>query len=244
MLAISGFYLGQDVRVQNPAACLSTLCLLSALVGLAGYVLIFLGGTKGFLEYLTREGYIQSKGPVPPPQIGSGVEENEILGMTNELLGQRILPRTKSVAGVGWAEDLPWDAYQFKRHGRRKPPMFLISASLRGKVAVEDWKILLTYFFLRDKPRHRLMLGTLLSLMLPFFLLGLGGIVVSSIYGIQGGTLYGQFIAGPIALLLLIRIFVSSRKMFLKLDRLTARSIGATVCWTVFRKWTGWDCRM
>jgi hypothetical protein len=55
-------------------------------------------------------------------------------------------------------------------------------------------------------------------------------------YGLQGGRFYGQFIAGPAALVLLIFILPLGKKLALRWDRWVAEEIGRSALLDLFKK--------
>jgi len=55
-------------------------------------------------------------------------------------------------------------------------------------------------------------------------------------YGLQGGRFYGQFIAGPAALVLLILILPLGKRLALRWDRWVAEEIGRSTLLDLFKK--------
>src|SRR5207245_2226415 len=78
---------------------------------------------------------------------------------------------------------------------------------LRERIGAEEWKLLLTYYFLLLKPRSRLLLETFAAIFGPLILLPFAGALISSALGLQASRIYAQFIGAPIAIALLILIF-------------------------------------
>jgi len=67
-------------------------------------------------------------------------------------------------------------------------------------------------------------------------LIPVGGILAASEYGLQGGRFYGQFIAGPGALILLIVLLPLGKKLALRWDRWVAEEIGRSTLLDLFNK--------
>jgi hypothetical protein len=67
-------------------------------------------------------------------------------------------------------------------------------------------------------------------------LIPVGGILANLEYGLQGGRFYGQFIAGPVALVLLILILPLGKKLALRWDRWVAEEIGRSTLLDLFKK--------
>src|SRR6266566_2551823 len=136
----------------------------------------------------------------------------------------------------GLLEYHTWYWAGWKRKSIRKPFMLLLSADLRGKLSPEEWKILLTFYFLHLKPRLRIVLRYFWSVIGGFMLIPVGGILANLEYGLQGGRFYGQFIAGPAALVLLILILPLGKKLTLRWDRWVAEEVGQRPLLDLFKK--------
>ena len=64
----------------------------------------------------------------------------------------------------------------------------------------------------------------------------LGGILANLEYGLQGGRFYGQFIAGPAALIHLIIILPLRNKLALRWDRWVAEVVSQRTLLDLFNK--------
>ncbi len=242
MLAVAGVYLGPVAQSQNPANCVPQTCLTNvvfAFIGLVGFGLALWGVVGTIIGGLVRVGYIQLKPPEAHPQIGLGPEDERILAIANELLGEAKLRRTRYVGTVAWSENLPWYVCRFRRQGFRKPPQLLLWAALRGSLEPEDWKILLAYYFAGLKPRFWMMARSIFWLIAPVIGFLLVGTVIGSVYGRQAAGLYAQTIATPFVVLWLIRVFPWFKKMSLKHDAWVANSLGRERLLRIFEKIDG-----
>jgi hypothetical protein len=63
-----------------------------------------------------------------------------------------------------------------------------------------------------------------------------GGILANLEYGLQGGRFYGQFIAGPGALVLLIIVLPLGKRFILSWDRWVAEVMGQRTLLDLFNK--------
>jgi len=241
MMMISVGYFGvQPLQNGRPPACFPESCpslVLFAILGLAGFFVTLWGGGETIAGFLIREGLLEyHTGPLPTPQPGSGPEDENILSMAREL--QRVVKRPKfgEIMSLAWSEYQPWYWAGWKRKSIRKPFMLLLSADLRGKLSPEEWKILLTFYFLHLKPRLRIVLRYFWSVIGGFMLIPVGGILANLEYGLQGGRFYGQFIAGPAALVLLILILPLGKKLTLRWDRWVAEEVGQRPLLDLFKK--------
>jgi hypothetical protein len=112
----------------------------------------------------------------------------------------------------------------------------VLSADFRGKLDAEEWRTLLTYYFLGLKPRFRLLLeflGIFFGALLLITLVGLG---ISLEYGLQASRLYAQSVAGPGAIIALILLFPSAKRLALRQDRWTAKLVGQSALLDVFKR--------
>ncbi len=211
-----------------------------AILALAGFFVTLWGGLEAFLGVLIREHCIQPKlGPLQPRVAGSGPEDVRILSMARELQSQVKRPKWRTIDSLAWSERQPWYSAGFKRKGLGKPMALLLCGDLRGELETEEWRTLLTYYFLNLKVASRLFLEFFGLSVGAIMLLILGGLVTSLMYGIQGGALYAQFVAGPGSLIVLILIFPTARRLQLRQDKIVARSIGLEALLNVFMKIDG-----
>src|SRR5437899_3788229 len=90
------------------------------------------GDVAGFL---IREGLPEyHTGPLPPPQPGSGPEDESILSMAREL--QRLVKRPKfgEITNIAWSEYQPWYSGGLKRKRIRQAATLLLFADFRGRL--------------------------------------------------------------------------------------------------------------
>ncbi len=161
-------------------------------------------------------------------EIGHGLEEERILEITREILAhRRVAKRLRNVATLAWSDTQRWDWLRFKWQGYRKPSILLVSAGLRGRLELEDWKTYLSWHYLQHKPRQTLYVAQpMLRAMLPLilFIAVAASLTVSSIFG-------------PAALLLfLYQLGPAMRKLFLRLDSVAAQSMGSMILLSLFKR--------
>ena len=101
---------------------------------------------------------------------------------------------------------------------------------------MQNGRFSLGYYFLHLKPRLRIVLRYFWSVIGGTTLIPLGGILANLEYGLQGGRFYGQFIAGPAALVLLILILPLGKRLALRWDRWVAEEIGRSTLLDLFKK--------
>jgi len=183
---------------------------------------------EGALEYQPET--------LPLPEPGSGSEDENILAMARELQHRVKRPKFGEITSLAWSEYQPWYWAGFKRKGIRKPPTLLLFAGLRERMGAEQWKLLLTYYFLLLKPQSRLLLETFAAIFGPLILLPFAGALISSALGLQASRIYAQFIGAPIAVALLILIFPITKWLMLRQDRLTAELVGQNALLDLFKR--------
>jgi hypothetical protein len=69
-----------------------------------------------------------------------------------------------------------------------------------------------------------------------FLLIPIGGIVANLAYGLPGGRFYGQFIAGPATLVLLIITLPLGKQLALSWDRWVAETVERSALLDLFKK--------
>ncbi len=208
-----------------------------AILGLAGFFVVLWGVVETVTGFLIREGALEYKpGPLAPPQPGSGPEDENILSIARDLQRQVKRPKFGEITSLAWSEYQPWYWAGWKRKSIRKPFILLLSADLRGRLYPEEWKILLTYYFLHLKPRLRIALRYLGPFLGALMLILVGGILANLAYGLQGGRFYGQLIAGPAAVIILILIFPLAKKLTLRWDRWVAMLVDQRALLDLFKK--------
>jgi len=190
---------------------------------LAGFLI-----REGVLEYYT--------GPLPAPRPGSGPEDQSVLSMAREL--QRVVKRPKfgEITNIAWSEYQPWYSGVSKRKRIRQPVALLLFADFRRRLDSGEWRTLLTYYFLHFKPRMRIVLRYFGSIMGGFLLIPVGGILANLIDGLPGGRFYGQFIAGPASLILLVLILPLGKRFALRMDRWVAEQLEQRALLDLFKK--------
>jgi len=237
------FYLNADSSIQSgrPPPCFPETCvslLYFAIIGLAGFFVSLWGAIETVFSFLIRPGYLEYQiGPLNAPEPGVGPEDETILAMARDLQRQVKRPRFGEITSLEWSSNQQWYWAGWKRRSIRKPFILLLSGDLRGRLEPQEWRILLTYYFLHLKPRLRIVLKYLGPLMGAFFILiPIGGILGSLAYGLQGGRLYGQFIAAPSALILLILSLPVGKRLSLSWDRWVAEEVGRSALLELFKK--------
>ncbi len=235
-------YLNAGPYVQNgmPAPCFPQTCPslgYFVIIGLVGFFVALWGAVQTFLGFLIREGAVEHKsGPLEAPKPGSGPEDENVLFTAKDLQRQVKLPKFGEVTSLAWSDDQPWYWPGFKRQGFRKPVVLLLHADLRGRLDAQERKILLTYYFLALKPRLRLLLRTLGPYIVALLLIVFGGSQISLQYGIQGGRLYGQFVAAPAAIIILVLLLANAKGFMLRHDTYIAGLMGQRPLLEVFKK--------
>jgi hypothetical protein len=223
MLSFAGVYvaLGDGYAgCQNPATFTVQACTTVvevSVVGLIGFGLTFFGIVGTIIGGLVRAGHLTPRQLESHPQVASVDETNLLLATANRLLGEARLPRARSVRTILWSENLPWYACRFRRQGFRKPSQLVLPASLRGKLAQDEWKIISAYYFEALKPRLSLAMTFYVELIVPVpvLLLVLAGF---KLYSNGVLLLFGNAITGTLFLAWFIRIFPWAKKMSLRQD--------------------------
>ena len=82
----------------------------------------------------------------------------------------------------------------------------------------------------------RIFLGYFWSVIGGFMLIPVGGILANLIDGLPGGRFYGQFIAGPASLILLVLILPLGKRFALRMDRWVAEVVGQRPLLDLFKK--------
>lgn len=239
MIAVAYFGV-QPLQNGKPPPCFPQTCpslVYFAILGLAGFFVTFWAALQTLMGFLIREGALEyQSGQLPAPEPGSGPEDENILSMARELQLKFKRPKFGEITSIAWLEGQPWYWAGWKRKSLRKPFILLLSADLRGRLDLAEWRILLTYYFVHIKPRQRIMLRYFGSIVGVFMLIPIGGILAATEYGLQGGRLYGQFIAGPAALIFLILIFPLGKRAALRVDKWAAEAVGQKTLLDLFKK--------
>jgi hypothetical protein len=205
------------------------------LVYVTGWVLMIESGFRILPRILTSPAKIQGT-RLESPQDGSFSDDKEILWKANELLPGIKLRRYHSVQSIDWADNQPWYWSHLSRKGFRGPTTLVLASSVRGRLGPDDWKTLLTYYFLQYKPVVRRFLGMIPRLVWPFvpvfFALGLA----SFIYGPRGALLLGQIVGPPVLFWDVPHFASAARKIFLEEDSRIAETVGVRKLLELFRK--------
>jgi len=173
-----------------------------------------------------------------PSEPGTGSEDENILSIARNLQVQIKRPRLARFGrfvSLAWSSNQPWYLPGFKRTGFRKPPTLLLSAELQGKLDVEDWRILLTYYFRFLNTSPRLWLGFLGPFFGVILLAELVAVLTSWGLGPQASRVYSLFLVGG-ALVALILAFPITRRTTLRQDKRVAGVIGQRVLLDIFKK--------
>jgi len=230
----------QPLQNGKPPPCFPATCpslAYFAFLGIAGFFVLLWGGLETISGLLIHEGALEYRTePLPPPEPGSGSGDENILAMARELQHRVKRPKFGEITSLAWSEYQPWYWAGFKRKGIRKPPTLLLFAGLRERIGAEEWKLLLTYYFLLLKPRSRLLIETFAAIFGPLILLPFAGALISSALGLQASRIYAQFIGAPIAVALLILIFPIAKWLMLRQDRLTAELVGQNALLDLFKR--------
>jgi len=232
---VSNLYLGPIAR-PGSLNCSLQGCIIAGVSSIVG-ILLGLSGILGIYRGLVREGYLQTARSLTPPQVGSGPEEPMILALAKERIHLERLRlaerrRRRFLENVYWSDNQAWYWCGFTTR-RMKPAGIVLSSGLRGRLDEEEWKTLLSYYFIR--PDFRL-LARMIVIMVPFFLLALASVAGDLVYGPEWGSLLGRALGPSISLLTFIMLFHLSKGAFLREDRSKARSVGTEPLLSLFRK--------
>jgi hypothetical protein len=232
----SGIYLALIGYRGNPAECTSA-CLDGALLLALGYLLIIIFGLRAFRLFITRPGRITVK-RVESLETGSGPEDLKILAVANELLSQRRPRRSShSIQTLAWSDRVPWNMSSFKWQSFRKPRWLVLPVGLRNRLDLDDWRTLLNYSFLQNKPArifHVLAPFARIALLVILFL-GIDA-ALSFTLGQYKSALFGAAIGPLVIILFLIGLGPTFRKMFLRTDAVIASSLGDRKLLDLFEK--------
>jgi len=237
LLSSAGVAYGTLTQFGGPANCTAWLpCLETAGLGLVGYLFVHLAITGGAGD-LAREGYIPGKRQKATPQIGSGPEDNSLLEVANTLLTEIRLRRVRAVETIAWSDQQRWYECSFTREVFEKPYRLILDANLRGKLNLQEWKTLLSYYF-QGRRSYRLLaiLEIMFSMLLPLFAVSLVALVISSFFGRIPSAYFSSIVGPPVGLLTLARILPLTRKIFLKHDRVTADRMDRDALLRLFRQ--------
>jgi hypothetical protein len=240
MISIASVSAGQYVQNGMPAPCFPQTCPALGyfvIIGLVGFFVVIWGTLETIAGFLVREGALEYRpGPTPAPVPGSGPEDEKILAMARDIQVQVKRPRFGEITSLEWSENQPWYWAGFKRKGVRKPPTLLLFGGLRERIDADEWKLLLTYYFLVLKPRGRLLLETFVAIFGTIVLLPFVGALISMGLGLQASRFYAQFIGFPVAVIFLILIFPITKWLMLRQDKVTAKQLDQNALLDLFEK--------
>ena len=231
--AVANVFVQVLSHFRFPTDCTSTLCFWTLGTSIGGFVLMMLGAW-GIYSGLVRAGYIQPTRSPPILQAGSGPEDDRILMIANELLSKFKLRGTRFFETLAWTENSQWFWINMNQ-GFRKPRQLVLWIRFRGMLSPDEWRTLLSYYFIWGKLHLRSLVGFLWWL-LPSFLYVLAGLGVYSVFGYPAGPLF-DVSGGPIiGLCLLLRFFPMTKETFLRQDKWAARSMGQSSLLALFKK--------
>jgi len=232
----SGVYLALIGFRGNPAECSSS-CLLGAVPAGLGSLLVLVCGHRAFIRFLTENGSIKVK-RTEGMQIGDGQEEKRVLELLREILNhKRVAKRLRNVDKLAWSEMQPWESSRFKWQGLRKPSVFIISASLRGRLDIDDWKTYLNWRYLQLNTRQTVYIAQpSIQALLPALLFIAAAASLAFNIGQYTSELFASIFGPPILLLTVYRVGPAMRKLFLRIDCIAAESLGAVILLSLFKK--------
>ena len=118
--------------------------------------------------------------------------------------------------------------------------MLLVSAGLRGRLELEDWKTYLSWHYLQHKPRQTLYVAQpMLRAMLPLILFIAVAASLTVNIGQYASILFGSIFVPPALLLFVYQFGPSMNKLFLRLDTVAAESLGSMTLLSLFEKIDG-----
>ncbi len=232
----SAIYLALIGFRGNPAECSSS-CLLGVIPGGLGWLLVLVCGHYAFTLFFSENRGARVK-HAESLQFGDGSEEKGILEIVREILAhRRVAKRLRNVETLAWSDIQSWQSTRFKWQGYGKPSTLVVSAGLRGRLELEDWKTYLSWHYLQHKPRQTWYVAQpMLRAMLPLLLIIAVAASLTVNIGEYASILFGS-IFGPAALLLfLYQLGPAMRKLFLRLDSVAAQSMGSMILLSLFKR--------
>ena len=233
VMAVANVFVEKLSNFKAPTGCTSATCLEVTGISLLGFS-IMIGAGWSIFRGLINAGYIQPK-PSQPLVPGSGGEDGRILAIANELLAQLKLRRTRFVETLSWSHTLPWYSASFGRQGFRKPSGLVLCIQLRESLGLDEWRTLLNYYFVVNKPRLTIF-SSFLWVILPFLLSAIVAVELNSLYGLQAGALFGSIVGPWVALWTFLRLSPWMRGVFLKADQWAGKTVGMDALLAVFKK--------
>ncbi len=194
-----------------------------------------IGAAWGVFRALRRAGYIQTSRSPAILQPGSGPEDDRILAIANELLPKFKVVGKRHLEGLAWTDSSQW--YWINTNLRfKKPPHLILWNRFRGTLTLNEWRTLLSYYFVSGRLHLRSLQGYLWSWFLPIILLVLAGLGVGDVFGNPAGQLF-DVSAGPlIGLWFILRFFPIAKETILRQDKWAAQKIGQDSLLTLLRK--------
>jgi len=239
----SGIYLALIGFRGNPAECTSA-CLLGLVPGGLGWLLVLVCGHRTFILFFANPR--REKGKLSESlEIGRGLEEERVLEITREILAhRRMSKRLRNVETLAWSDTQRWEWLRFKWQGYRKPSMLVVSAGLRGRLKLEDWKTYLSWHYLQHKPRQTWYVAQpTLRTLLPVLLFSAVAVSLNFNIGPYASELFGAIFGPPVLLLFGYLIGPAIRRLFLRLDAVAAESLGSMTLFSLFTKIDGLQLR-
>ncbi len=236
----SGIYLALIGFTGNPSDCKSS-CWVGAAVDLVGGFLVLVCGYRAFFGFLAAAGVNTSK-PHEQLEPGSTQEDTQILEAARELMSKRQIRRWRPVDMLEWSDRQNWYVHPLRRAGLRKPSKLVLSAGLRSRINIEDWRTLLNYYLhhYRMPRKGRYLAFSILSEEL--LLLAVLAAVETSLsftLGRYASFLFNETFGPLFALVVLIRLGPKVRRIYLRLDTVIAESLDKDRLLACFEKIDG-----
>jgi hypothetical protein len=178
---------------------------------LAGFVLM-IGAAWAVFRTLRGAGYIQTSRSPTIVQPGSGPDDETILAIANELLPKFKVVGKRHIEGLAWTNNSQW--YWINTNLRfKKPPHLILWNRFRGMLTPDDWRTLLSYYFVSGRLHLRSLQG-FLRWFLPFTFLVFVGLGVEDVFGRPVGLLFRVSTAPLLGPWFIVNSFRLRRKRF------------------------------
>ncbi len=232
----SGIYLALIGFRGNPAECSSS-CLIGAIPDGLGWLLVLVCGHRAFIRFLTGNGPAKVK-RVESLEVGDSLEEKRILEIVQEILGQRrVGKRLRNVETLAWSDMQSWQSPRFKLQGFRKPSALIVSAGLRGKLEMNDWKTYLGWHYHQHNTRQTWYVAQpSIRALLPALLFAAAAASLTFSIGQYASELFASIFGPAVILLAAYRMGPALRKLFLRLDSVAAAFLGTMILLSLFKK--------
>ncbi len=218
LLALIGF-------TGNPQDCTSS-CFLGAVPGAVGWVLVLVCGHRALFGYLSLAGVNTSKRE-EHLQAGSTQEDGQILETAKELLSNRRIQRLRPVDTLAWSDRQAWYAPPLRGAGLGKPSRIVLSAGLRGRIDIQDWRTLLAYYF-QQYGSARNTLCVLRGFAKIWLLVGVSfsiGAILSLTLGRYVSSLFATTVGPLVSLAVLFQLGPAIRNTLLTVDAAITKSM-------------------